>query len=144
MSKVCKDCGKPANKVKACKDGVCPGPRCLKCWRAEKKRRSDAAHGSRINALYGITESEYIALYKAQGGRCALCQKARGVAKRLAVDHNHRTGEVRGLLCGPCNKDIIGRSGDDPLFFQRAADYLINPPARKVLNGQTNISVGKD
>jgi recombination endonuclease VII len=134
----CKDCGKPANSVKACKHKVCPGPRCLACWRIEKKRRSKVAHGRRIEALYGITESEYTALYEAQGRKCAICQRASGARKRLAVDHDHKTGEVRGLLCGWCNFEIIGKSNEDPTFFQRAIDYLRSPPARKVLSGKTD------
>jgi hypothetical protein len=134
----CKDCGKLATVVVACGDKVCPGPRCLKCWRIEKRRRSKAAHSKSVEAKYGISGADYDALYEAQGGRCALCRRATGARKRLAVDHDHKTGAVRGLLCGHCNREIIGRSGDDPEFFERAAEYLRNPPAREVLNVQAD------
>jgi hypothetical protein len=48
------------------------------------------------------------------------------------VDHDHRTGEVRGLLCSTCNR-LIGFFRDDPVTLFRLALYLINPPARGVV-----------
>ncbi|SHU54419.1 endonuclease VII domain-containing protein [Mycobacteroides abscessus] len=84
-----------------------------------------------IEATYGITPAEYQALYTAQGGVCAICQRATGKTRRLAVDHNHQTGEVRGLLCKTCNWIVIGRYSITML--SRAIDYLINPPARTIL-----------
>lgn len=93
-----------------------------------------AAHGRWVLQTYGITSEQYWALYEAQGGVCAICQRAKGTARRkLSVDHNHKTGEVRGLLCGPCNRDVLGHLRDDPAALRRGADYLENPPARRVL-----------
>lgn len=54
----------------------------------------------------GIAEYEY--RLKAQGGVCAICSKP-PKRRRLCVDHNHRTGKVRGLLCDLCNRRILGR-----------------------------------
>lgn len=125
---VCKDCKKPTRPA------TYPGPRCYTCWHTETKRRKEAAHGNYVEKTYGVTAEEYDALYKAQGGRCAICQRATGRARRLAVDHNHQTGEVRGLLCKPCNSYGIGMfARDNPEVFDRGADYLRNPPAREVL-----------
>lgn len=107
-------------------------PRCSTHARAEKQRAKLAAHGRVVEATYGITGEDYWKLYAAQNERCAICRVARGVTKRLAVDHDHNTGEVRGLLCGPCNQ-MIGRLGTEALL--RAARYLEDPPARSVLNG---------
>ena len=59
--------------------------------------------------------------------------RATGRAKKLAVDHDHKTGEVRGLCCGICNNVLGLMARDDPSVFDRAADYLRNPPARRVL-----------
>lgn len=55
-------------------------------------------------------EAEREKLSIMQGGKCGICQKPESHFKmRLAVDHNHRTGQVRGLLCYRCNKFIVGR-----------------------------------
>lgn len=90
------------------------------------------AHDKRVQAVYGLSEGDYDRLYEAQGGVCFICRRATGKVKRLAVDHDHKTGEVRGLLCGVDNK-LIGHLRDDPVLAQRIVDYLINPPARQVL-----------
>jgi hypothetical protein len=72
---------------------------------------------------YGLEQGEYERIYKEQGGTCAICQKATGKTKRLAVDHDHDTGLVRGLLCGPCNQ-LVGYFRNSSEAFRRAADYL--------------------
>jgi len=56
---------------------------------------------------YGITQGEYDTILRNQGGKCGVCQ--RKPKKNLAVDHNHKTGKVRGLLCYFCNKFQVGR-----------------------------------
>lgn len=71
---------------------------------------------------YGITVEEYDRMVEAQGGRCAICERPPG-ANRLAVDHDHATGHVRGLLCPSCN-GVLGRWADEVDRFQRAAEYL--------------------
>lgn len=107
-----------------------PGNRCVTHWRARKKAVSAAAHGKRTEKTYGITGEQYWQLHAAQGGRCFICQKATGAARRLAVDHDHVTGVVRGILCSPCNV-MIGRLG--PEAFVRVLEYLYNPPAIGVI-----------
>lgn len=66
-------------------------------------------------------------LEEATDGRCSICnrteQEASGFIKALAVDHNHTSGEVRGLLCQQCNQGI-GLFGDDPERLRLAADYV--------------------
>lgn len=118
-----------------------PGPRCEEHWRAERRRRSNAAHANRIAATYHITGEQYWAIYEAQGGRCAICQRGKGKSKRLAVDHDHKKGCghdpkmgcpkcIRALLCTVCN-DLIGKL-DVPALL-RAIDVLEHAPAQKVL-----------
>lgn len=77
---------------------------------------------------YGITAEQYEQLLEWQGGRCAICGN-RPRKKRLAVDHDHRTGEVRGLLCATfCNHKMLGGARENPEILRRAADYLEDPP----------------
>lgn len=127
----CVDCD-PASKRPA----PHPGPRCATHHRATLKARRVRAHGTRVQRVYGLTPGDYEALYEAQGGRCAICQRATGASKRLAVDHEHRLGftrsATRGLLCSTCNQ-LLGWFRDDPELLIRAGLYLVNPPARPVL-----------
>lgn len=128
-----------SGKVKRCKDcapdskrpAPYPGPRCATHHRQNVARMKANNHARSIVARYGITAEQYAALYAFQGGRCAICWRAKGVSKRLAVDHDHNTLKVRGLLCKTCNFDLLGRYDIDAL--QRAIDYLRRPPARDVL-----------
>ena len=100
----------------------CSGSRCKACTSA-------AAHARRVEDTYGITPEEYTRIWKRQGGRCAICRnKSRTI--RFAVDHDHKTGEVRGLLCKRCNHDLLGGGHDDVLLLFRAISYLLFPPAR--------------
>lgn len=129
--------GKPCAKC-----GKNKGPKfsdkkyCYRCNQIERKDAGTRAHRRRVAKVYGIEPDDYDRLYKSQGGSCAICQRATGATRRLSVDHNHKTGEVRGLLCRPCN-DMLGHARDDPSFFTRSAHYLLHPPARSVLNGES-------
>jgi hypothetical protein len=75
--------------------------------------------------LYGIAAEEYDALLVAQGNRCAICGSPDwpGKDNRPHVDHNHETGQIRGLLCGPCNVGL-GQFKDDPERLRAAIRYL--------------------
>jgi len=82
----------------------------------------------RLLRKYGITQGDYNSILKAQGGVCAICSrpetsKFHGKVRALAVDHDHDTGKVRGLLCWACNGSI-GKFGDDPQMLDKAAAYL--------------------
>lgn len=77
-----------------------------------------------LNYTYGITLEQYDELLKKQNDCCYICQKPEtDFGKKLAVDHDHSTGEIFGLLCHICNKIIIGKCRD-PVIFNRASDYL--------------------
>ena len=85
---------------------------------------SDSSWRSTIKKRYGITPEKYDAMYAAQEGRCQICQKHQTeFTKRLAVDHCHTTGKVRGLLCSNCNT-ALGKFNDDIELFSRAISYL--------------------
>lgn len=108
---------------------------CGNCVKAIARQRKDRAHEQGVMRRYGLAEGEYRLILAAQGGFCPICLRANGRTRRLSVDHDHRTGDVRGLLCRPCN-DMLGHARDDPTFFARAATYLIDPPASRVLSGR--------
>lgn len=78
----------------------------------------------RILAQYGLTEEGYDELLKNQNGACAICGKGRNEMKsHLVVDHDHKTGKVRGLLCVQCNTSL-GNLKDQTDLLKKAAEYL--------------------
>ncbi len=89
----------------------------------KKKRESRWQINDRLVRRHGITLAEYEALLVKQNGACAVCRDACDSGMRLAVDHDHSTGRIRGLLCRRCNQGI-GVMRDDPARLRRAADYL--------------------
>jgi len=78
---------------------------------------------------YGLSQEAYSSLSARQGSLCAICQKPesvldrKGRLRRLTVDHDHKTGALRGLLCFRCNT-AIGKMSDDPARLRAAADYI--------------------
>jgi hypothetical protein len=96
---------------------------CRACSRPARRRASRRAQ---LKALYGLTEEAYCAMLLAQGGSCAICgtdDPGGNGAPSMHVDHCHRTGRVRGLLCSRCNL-AIGNLEDSPDLLRIAADYL--------------------
>lgn len=92
---------------------------------AEKARRG------RLRRLFNITPEEYDLVLAYQEGTCFICRTPPGKT-RLAVDHDHKTGLVRGLVCWRCNA-AIAKLGDDPSRAMRAFDYLCVPPFTRAL-----------
>lgn len=145
--KVCSNCGRNKNYTafaysgttkdghedycKVCKKTV------LKIQKARATKATQLAHQSaRWHAQrpylrdYGITLEDYKRLLEAQGGVCAICKRPEtkqinGKVIPLAVDHDHVTKLVRGLLCARCNTGI-GQFEDNVDFLLAAADYLID------------------
>lgn len=110
----------------------CSGSRC-------KAHASAAAHAGRVQRVYGISSEDYAALLKFQGGKCYICHR-RPRTLRLAVDHDHATGEVRGLLCANnengCNRGVVANleaAHDGGLAAaRRAVEYLKHSPYRRM------------
>lgn len=74
---------------------------------------------------YEMTEEKHAEMFAAQSGKCAICETSHDeYAKGLAIDHDHDTGEVRGLLCHRCNT-ALGLLCDDISIFSRAISYLL-------------------
>jgi hypothetical protein len=107
------------------------GSRCKAC-------ASLGSYSSHLKAAYGITYDDYKALLDWQGGRCYICRR-QPKKKRLAVDHDHVTGEVRGLLCTDgdrgCNHAILGNITSLDMA-RRVVSYLETPPLRALRAGQ--------
>lgn len=77
-----------------------------------------------IRRDYGMTIEDYDIIYNNQEGCCAICKKHSSTFRiRLAVDHDHETGKVRGLLCDRCNRGI-GMLQDSPEICRQAAKYI--------------------
>jgi len=105
---------------------------------AEAKRRYRASPKGRVASRsadlkksYGIDADEYERMFDTQKGVCAVCGQPETVVHpvskkvaRLAVDHNHQTGAVRGLLCMSCNM-MIGHAREDAKRLLKAAMYLM-------------------
>jgi hypothetical protein len=113
----------------------------LKYYSRCKPCAKEQTRASTLIKKYNITILDYDKIKEFQGGKCAICQRATGQQRALAVDHDHscckQNGScghcVRGLLCSHCNK-MLGFARDDPAMFIRAIDYLRQPPAKVVLN----------
>lgn len=81
----------------------------------------DRANEIRLKRYYGISLEEFNDLLAQQDGACGVCRAE--LTDTPHVDHDHKTGEVRGLLCGKCNRGL-GMFDDDPAMLRRAAEYL--------------------
>lgn len=78
----------------------------------------------RIKSLYGLTPTDYLRILERQKYVCGICgEPFRPSPRSEAVDHDHATGQVRGVLCTSCNH-ILRDAKDDPKRLDAAADYL--------------------
>lgn len=130
--KTCKKCGtsKPLDqfyKNSGCtKDGHLN--KCKECVKDAQNSRpkvptdeaTKIAYRNRLKRVYGITEDDHDEMFIAQQGCCAICSAR---PDKLVVDHCHKTGKVRGLLCKKCNM-AIGKLGDTYESIMKVAKYL--------------------
>lgn len=107
-------------------------PRARKCSTCLKANRSKGTHDRRVSTTYGLERGEWNRLFGEQEGRCAICRETR--SEKLSVDHDHKSGLVRGLLCRRCNNYLLAKGARDrPEVLRAAADYLEKPPALRIL-----------
>lgn len=107
---------------------------CKNCW-AKNQAEYKSAFPNKVTSpeemwkngirrKYKITEEQYFKMLSEQNSACAICVSNRSKTKiRLAVDHCHKTGKIRGLLCDVCNRGI-GFLSENPLLLRAAAAYL--------------------
>lgn len=96
-------------------------------WReANPERFAATVRCATLRKKYGIDSKEYDRLFALQDNRCAICRgtSSKGYG-RMHVDHNHKTGKIRGILCQACNVSL-GKMSDSPALLRAAADYLEN------------------
>ena len=136
MKKICCDCHiekdtSEFNKQLDRKCGV--AGRCKQCqsiyhkqwYTKNKERMKERFRKNNYSLRYNITIEDYEKLLAKQNNSCAICYSTKGSAnKRLAVDHNHQTGVVRGLLCDECNTGL-GKFKDNTSLLTNAIAYLI-------------------
>ena len=127
QQKTCRVCGeeKPISEFSPMKSGRF-GVRafCRDCRPADKKtwrKDTSRAREFHLQKTHDLSLSEYSAMLETQGGKCAICGCTS--AKFLCVDHCHKSGSVRRLLCSKCNSGI-GMFRDDPSLLRKAAEYL--------------------
>lgn len=88
------------------------------------QKNKDHRRNYNLQYTFGITLDKYKELLALQNGCCAVCKRHYDTfTKALAVDHDHKTGEIFGLLCDYCNRQLIGRIRKPELFLE-AAKYL--------------------
>ncbi len=96
---------------------------------AIKQCEEIATRWSRIKHHYGLTRKDYLKLLDTQNQRCAICgskgkrDKRRKLPGCLYVDHDHKTGKTRGLLCQSCNT-LLGSAKDNPVILASTIRYL--------------------
>jgi len=135
----CKDCNKKAytrdDLDTFCKDkeylygrkNLCISCQSKRARKSEKKKCPNGGYhrNKHLVRKYGITLEQYDKMYKEQNGKCKICntKDTGGSGTHFAIDHNHKTGEVRGLLCQLCNTGLgMFRDSEDLLIS--AIKYL--------------------
>lgn len=100
---------------------------CKACYAADMKQRRHAGSGGvdaqrawMLKHRFDLTVEQYDAMLEKQGGVCGMCGQTCSSGRRLAVDHDHQTGRVRGLLCVRCNRGL----GAYELHRENAERYL--------------------
>lgn len=97
-----------------------------KIWRDNNR---DILNSRSLFIRYKITQEQYNKLYNEQNGKCSICNNVEtnkhqnGNIKKLSVDHNHKTGKIRGLLCWRCNL-VLGKINEDINISTKITEYI--------------------
>ena len=92
----------------------------FKVW---KEKNPDIPWKRMIKRVYGITPEQYNEMLSKQGGKCSICGEENPGGRRLSIDHNHTTGQIRRLLCVKCNAGI-GNFRENIALMERAIQYI--------------------
>ena len=105
-----------------------------------KKHSLEYNRNKNLKSRYGITLDQYSSMLKRQGNKCACCgaPKSTGFSSEvLVVDHCHKTGNIRDLLCNDCNI-VLGIVKESKKHLNLLIDYIV-----KHSNDKTNTSIPK-
>lgn len=91
-------------------------------WNARQNSKKDYHKNYRLSSKYGLTLEQFDHMYDEQEGKCAVCS-VEVPTNKICVDHNHKTGQVRRLLCHNCNV-ILGHAYEDPTILMKCVEYL--------------------
>jgi len=126
-SRICTNCGERKPLIHFGRNKVGKYGRqaqCKECMKRYYQASKGRYRQRNLLNYYGITLEAYDKMLEDQGGGCAICgQTPEENGQRLEVDHNHETGEVRGLLCRTCNMGV-GAFKDSVERCLQAAEYL--------------------
>ncbi len=92
-------------------------------WRVNNPESARRVRKKQNLKRFGLTEDSFNVIMVKQNGVCAICKNPEPAKRALAIDHNHQTGKIRGLLCTRCNQGI-GCFVDQPLILEAAIKYL--------------------
>jgi hypothetical protein len=99
-------------------------PQRVQAWRKKNRDRlNKQVRQIHLRNKFGLTVQQYDRILERQGGVCALCAASPTPGISLHVDHDHGTGDIRGLLCVRCN-NALGLFREDPALLKRAARYV--------------------
>jgi hypothetical protein len=98
----------------------CHKKQCMVRWHSRTPIEKQA---TRVKSMYGITAEEYKFMHQLQQGKCAICNEEPKTKRGLHVDHDHKTGKVRGLLCHGCNV-ALGSFKEDVALLNKAIEYI--------------------
>jgi len=106
----------------------------IKAGKEHRLKNKERDRWARIKNKYNITKEEWERIYQDQNGKCFICERTEkqiknSHSKYLAVDHEHNTGKIRGLLCTNCNRQLSAFLKDDPKIILRVYEYLIRETA---------------
>lgn len=128
---ICKECVKSSTSP----EDIAKRKEAANRWRKENGDKARARgrrwHHRHPKAKLGLTTEEYEDLLDYQEGKCAICSRLPGEDRRLALDHDHRNGMLRGLLCSNCNRGL-GVFNDNPALLLKAIMYLAHHSDRPI------------
>jgi hypothetical protein len=108
---------------------------CIQCCKWKQKNRWNSRTPQKrleqhLKYKYGVSPEDFLAAWSDQNGKCAICEDSlpdlttyENRRRGYAIDHNHDTGEFRGILCTECNT-LLGMAGDNPEILANAIRYL--------------------